>query len=361
MEHAIPPADTASLPPPDHVAQELARTLTVAGFWRRIIADILDMMMVSVVFWVLSGAFPAFFYAAGPHGRVWTYGLAVAYFTLAGSYIGKGQTLGKRLLGIVVTGADGRFLGVKRSFVRSSVLLSIWLLSGWGLPVLVTQPVASILALGLFLGGTLALLYGYVFNRAARQGPHDLIVNSFVVRLAPDQIERLTRSRLDGPGTDATMQLLARKPMHTQVTLALYVIVTAIVGLLFFEFIDRELLALSATLTEETPFFLVQVSRTDDELYISAWYDETCGTSPNGRLSSQECNNLVEQLTDILVGEYDHIAEITRGEVKVYRKRDTGSFFSFQFQNNTGGGQQVSLGAGEDEAFFWRFRYSPPP
>jgi uncharacterized RDD family membrane protein YckC len=109
---------------------------------------------------------------------------AILYTAIWNSWIGGGQTAGKRLFAIQVAGADGRPVSFGRSLTRSVVLWialaqsqivrDIALQSGSTAAVLGTLFVVSALALG--------IAYLLVFNRPTRQGLHDLIASTVVVK-----------------------------------------------------------------------------------------------------------------------------------------------------------------------------------
>jgi uncharacterized RDD family membrane protein YckC len=155
--------------------------LEMASMMRRLCADWLDMLLLGLAMFLIMLFAQSFFYASGPHGRVYGFVLTVTYFTIFSSRLGGGQTPGKRIMGIVVVDARGRCLTVRRAFVRSMMLCAIYLLNGWDLKLFTTSIIFGLAATTLVLGGILSLIYAYVFNRVTRQGPHDLLVGSYVV------------------------------------------------------------------------------------------------------------------------------------------------------------------------------------
>lgn len=101
--------------------------------------------------------------------------------------MGKGQTIGKRIVKIKVIDRYGKETSVGRSFVRYVIL---------GAPFFFNQAVipqsAALTPMGypvcfIIFGIGGAIIYLYVFNRKTRQSLHDLVVGTFVVK-APNAV-----------------------------------------------------------------------------------------------------------------------------------------------------------------------------
>jgi len=118
----------------------------------------------------------------GGFGRLIGFAIALPYFTLLNGSIGRGQTIGKRIMGIEVTDGSGRHIGTGRSLVRYCILGVPFFLNNTPLPAgassLLVGFADGVLVFG--LGG--AIIYLYIFNRRTRQSLHDLIVGTFVVK-----------------------------------------------------------------------------------------------------------------------------------------------------------------------------------
>ena len=70
----------------------------ISGFWRRLLAIVLDGLILGIVGFV-SGLFFFNFYAQlGGWGRLIGLGVDSIYFGILNSAIGKGQTIGKRMI-----------------------------------------------------------------------------------------------------------------------------------------------------------------------------------------------------------------------------------------------------------------------
>lgn len=92
-------------------------TTRYAGFWIRVVAYLIDAVILGVVGAILSGV--------GLHSRSVDAQssspsalLSLIYFGLLWSHYGGGQTLGMRLLKLRVVGTDGSQIGVVRALVR---------------------------------------------------------------------------------------------------------------------------------------------------------------------------------------------------------------------------------------------------
>ncbi|MGE5270372.1 MAG: RDD family protein [Thiohalocapsa sp.] len=169
---------------PREGAAELA---PLAGFWRRLSALVLDLLILGVPLLLLGLVLFDWAASLGQAGRLLGFVLALAYFGLLNSEIADGQTLGKRLMDIRTVDGAGNPLSLGRSVVRFLVVAVPYFLNGialatshgaWRTISLVVDSVLSVVA----LGGLSATFYLYVFNRRTRQGLHDLAVGSYVVR-----------------------------------------------------------------------------------------------------------------------------------------------------------------------------------
>lgn len=164
-------------------AQEVRQ---IAGFWRRLVAAIVDALVLAAPAFFVGNLFFDELAELGQNGRFIGLVVSLAYFGILNSSLGKGQTLGKRLLGVRVVGASGRPIGLLRSVVRSSILSVPFYLNGFDLTPFAADDESTVL-LGAFasffvFGCGSAIIYLYVFNRRTRQSLHDLFVESFVVR-----------------------------------------------------------------------------------------------------------------------------------------------------------------------------------
>jgi uncharacterized RDD family membrane protein YckC len=163
--------DDIATPPP----------LAAAGFWMRVLALIVDGLVLGGIGWVLGATMFDTLAQLGGWGRVIGFVIALAYFGILNSRVGGGQTLGKRFIGIRVQSLDGSLLSLPRSFARYVVLGVPFFLNNASFPPqLLTGPAGYVLTLLVF-GGILSIVYLFVFNRATRRSLHDFAVGSWVV------------------------------------------------------------------------------------------------------------------------------------------------------------------------------------
>lgn len=162
--------------------------LAIAGFWRRLGAFAIDGLILGLAGMLLGAISFDGLARLGMYGRLLGFIIALGYFGLFNSRFGEGQTPGKKLLGVRVVDAHGQCLGVLRSLLRYAVLGIPFFLNS--LPLALPQ-LLSWLGYGLALlvfGAGFSIIYLYVFNRRTRQSLHDLVVGSYVVRVAEQAV-----------------------------------------------------------------------------------------------------------------------------------------------------------------------------
>ena len=91
--------------------------LPVSGFLIRLVAFIFDLLVVIAAIHLFSKSFPDFFWMLGANAGYVSAGFTFAYFALFNGPFGKGQTIGKMVLGITVTDLDGRITGAHRTWL----------------------------------------------------------------------------------------------------------------------------------------------------------------------------------------------------------------------------------------------------
>jgi uncharacterized RDD family membrane protein YckC len=156
----------------------------IAGFWRRLGAFVVDLILLGIAGMILGALFFEPFAHMGEYAQLIGFAIALTYFGLCNSRIGGGQTLGKRWLGVRVVDAHDQWLSLPRSLLRYTVLGLPFFIGG--LPIgsqwVKLVPLDYPLALVIF-GGMLSTTYLYLFNRRTRQLLHDLVVGSYVERV----------------------------------------------------------------------------------------------------------------------------------------------------------------------------------
>jgi uncharacterized RDD family membrane protein YckC len=182
-----PVANQGVMPVNDPTTEPVRALPPLAGFWRRFAAWCVDIALLGAIGLALGWALASFWFRVGPGGRAIGLVVLLAYFGVMGSRVTGGQTLGKRLLKIAVRDANGEPIGVGRALLRAAVLVVPYILNGWVGSVFengILQWLGGVIVFG--VGG--AILYTMIFNRRARQGLHDLICDTYVVRLSGEPV-----------------------------------------------------------------------------------------------------------------------------------------------------------------------------
>lgn len=168
-------------------SEQPANLLPLASLWHRAAAIIFDSLLLGIVGHGLGWFFWSTWYQIGPYGRLVGLPIMLLYFGLLNSHLGGGQTLGKRFVKIAVCNAAGQPIGLARSLLRITILATPLMLVGWALPIFEID-LLHWLQLSLVLGLSIALLYTLLFNKASRQGWHDLLCGSYVVHLEGQRV-----------------------------------------------------------------------------------------------------------------------------------------------------------------------------
>ena len=153
----------------------------IAGFWKRLFALLIDLLILSGVGFLLGLFFESTFVEIGNLGKLMGFAIALSYFGVMNSQIAKGQTIGKRIVKIQVVDAEGSHINILKSLLRYSVLSIPFFLNGTYISFESDLINLDYFILPIVLGGTLSISYLYLFNRSTRQSLHDLAVGSYVV------------------------------------------------------------------------------------------------------------------------------------------------------------------------------------
>lgn len=153
----------------------------IGALWRRFAAFSIDGIVLGFAGTIIAMPFFDAFVKLGAWGRLVGFCVALPYYTLLNSTVGNGQTLGKKMLGLRVVDKTGSPISLSKSIVRYTVLSVAFFLNQLTLPLSKT-PEALLYLIGFIIFGLgFVTFYLVFFNRHTRQGPHDLIVGSFVV------------------------------------------------------------------------------------------------------------------------------------------------------------------------------------
>jgi uncharacterized RDD family membrane protein YckC len=175
-----PAADPSLAPPP-------ISSPGYAGFWRRFGAFAVDALLLGLFGYLIGTLFYDRLAELGFRGRIVGFLIALLYFAVFDSRIGRGRTPGKRMFGIRVVGSGGQPIGLLRAALRYCVLAPPLFLNGAPIPPdIVVSPSASqlllalVASLAMFALG-LSIVYLLIFNRPARRSLHDLLTGSYVL------------------------------------------------------------------------------------------------------------------------------------------------------------------------------------
>lgn len=276
--------------------------LDIADRWQRVLAAFIDAVLVLVLLMALALLLDTVYYASGPYGRLISFGIVVAYFTIFSSKYGRGQTPGKRATGIAVRNAQGKYLTLRQALVRSLVLGAIILFSSWDIPLIFTSSALTILAKAIVWGGIVTIFYGYVVDVNTRQTPYDVLVGSYVV-IKPYPFE-----------PPEAYYVPERVPRHLSAILGLLVTSQLVSIALTVAFLDSDLLALEKTLNNDSTFFSVRATLDGDRLALRASYSK--------HVNEAECYDLAYQLMLDAYNSYADRGALKTIEVRIFREID---------------------------------------
>ena len=165
-----------------------------ALLWRRIAAFWVDALIVVGAAYLFGFLFFDWTAGLAIGGVLLGYGATLAYFMLSDSRVCGGQSLGRRLFGIAVTGRDGAPLSLIRALPRALIALLPYMIAPrlddllkplWSdtypEPVGIPAIVAGCALICLVAGGLVGWPYMILCNRKTRQGLHDVLLRSVVV------------------------------------------------------------------------------------------------------------------------------------------------------------------------------------
>lgn len=159
--------------------------MIVGGFWRRLAAFLIDVLLLYLVGYATGFFLFRFYMSLGLAGLLVGLVIATAYFGLLNSRSGGGQTLGKKLMGLRVVDTHGAMLTLPRSIARYFVLAFPFFLNKAITDGLATNIWAAAVLMVPVIAGFLSLTYLLFFNRSSRQLVHDLVLGTYVVRTTP--------------------------------------------------------------------------------------------------------------------------------------------------------------------------------
>jgi uncharacterized RDD family membrane protein YckC len=118
----------------------------------------------------------------GSWGLLVGFFIALTYFAILESNLGGGRTLGKRICKLRVVDARGGFISLKTSLVRYSLFAAPYFLVSLRYPADQTNWIVLFVVIFISLGIGGATIYLLVFNRRTKQGFHDFVADTYVVK-----------------------------------------------------------------------------------------------------------------------------------------------------------------------------------
>jgi len=144
------------------------------SIFRRLLALIIDFIILGIIGYI-SGLFLEDFYVSlGNYGTLIGTAIAIIYFSIFQSSLGKGQTLGKRIIQAKVTDIKGEYLSLEKSFLRSFIVF---------FPIMNLDLFASsnvMLIIGMLLTLMNLATFYFVLINSSRRCLHDILVSSVV-------------------------------------------------------------------------------------------------------------------------------------------------------------------------------------
>jgi len=179
-------AAPCSAPAPATQAVSKAPPTANAILGRRILAFIVDTILLGVIGAVAGALLHAQFAAMGPWGRLVGFVVTLLYFGLLQSHLRGGQSLGMHLLGVRVVTRTGEPLGMPAAFIRAGIFCLAYFLNGAVIDS--GQAWVDTAVFILVVSLTFAVYYLLLFNRRTGQSLHDLAVGAYVVSAGPGKI-----------------------------------------------------------------------------------------------------------------------------------------------------------------------------
>lgn len=154
---------------------------SIAPPWRRLLAYLADSFVLGFIGFAAGSVLSQRFSELGIWGHLVGLCAAVVYFSFFDSRLVDGQSPGKKWLKLRVVDVSGDAISVSRAIIRSVIFAVPCCLFGLDLPATrVPWGVSALLTVIVYgVGG--ATLYLVAFGKGARQGLHDLAVDSYVV------------------------------------------------------------------------------------------------------------------------------------------------------------------------------------
>jgi len=157
-------------------------TYPAAGFWRRIFAILIDMLILGIPAGVLGWVLMPWVNKLGNASQLLGFLFVLPYFGIMNSALAKGQTLGKSLLNLSVRRGNGEYLTLLQSILRTLVLFSYMFFNGLT-GFFPNTPIIKNALSGVGFGLIVGLVLLFLINKETRQTWHDLLFDTRVLDL----------------------------------------------------------------------------------------------------------------------------------------------------------------------------------
>ncbi|MBP6113373.1 MAG: RDD family protein [Acinetobacter sp.] len=155
----------------------------IAGFWRRLTAFIVDILIAGFFCYIIASLLGSWVYKAPIIMSLIGYLLVTTYFGIFNSKINKGQSFGKMLMSIQVVDQNQQYMNLPVSLLRAAILYAPFCLMSWIVSAHSTLSfLSSVILSSLFF----AQIYLFLFNRSNRRCIHDSIAHTYVIN---DEVE----------------------------------------------------------------------------------------------------------------------------------------------------------------------------
>jgi len=154
----------------------------ISNPWRRLLALIIDFIILGIFGWLLGLFLGDFFLMIGEFGPIIGFLVALVYFTICHSKITKGQSIGKYFLSIRVVDTSFNQLSMKSASFRYLVLFFPYFFVNIRIPGLIGIPSLNIAWSTILILGIISIIIFLFVNRKTRQSLHDLVVHSIVIK-----------------------------------------------------------------------------------------------------------------------------------------------------------------------------------
>lgn len=150
----------------------------IAGFWRRLIAFFVDILLIGFLCYIIANLFGSWVYKFPIVMSLVGYLLVITYFGIFNSKINQGQSFGKMLMSIQVVDQNQQYMNLPTSFLRAAILYAPFCLMSWTVSPYLSLAIISSVVLGSLL---CAQIYLFIFNKANRRCVHDFIGHTYVI------------------------------------------------------------------------------------------------------------------------------------------------------------------------------------